>query len=70
MMARERAESNEEEDVEAGRVNAKKPASSECKLEDAVQRAMNDLEQERKKSERPGPHSAASRAQRKPLITR
>jgi hypothetical protein len=49
MVARGRAESNEEEGVEAGRVNAKKPASSDCKLEDAVQRAMNDLEREERR---------------------
>ncbi len=53
MVAGVRAESNEEEgaDVEAGRVNAMKPASSDPKLEDAVQRAMNDLERERRESD-------------------
>ena len=53
MMARVRTESNEEEsaDVETGRVNAARPASSDRTLEDAVQRSMNDLERERRESE-------------------
>lgn len=49
------AESNQDESagVEAGRVNAARPASSDRKLEDAVQRSVNDLEQERRERERP-----------------
>ena len=48
-----RTESNEEEsaDVEPGRVNATRSASSDRKLEDAVQRSVNDLERERRESE-------------------
>ena len=55
MMAGVVAESNQDEsaDVEAGRANAAKPASDR-KLEDAVQRSVNDLEQERKEREPPG----------------
>ena len=41
-------------DVEAGHINGAKPASSDRQLEDAVQRSVNDLEQERKERERSG----------------
>ena len=56
MAARVSAESNQDEGagVEAGRVNTAKPASSDRTLEDAVQRSVNDLEQERREREGPG----------------
>ena len=60
MVAGMRAESNEAKgesgEKEAGRGNAARPGTSDRKIEDAVQRAMKDLEVEREKreSERPG----------------
>ena len=56
MMAGVGAEPNQEEsaDVGAGRVNGARPASNDRQLEDAVQRSVNDLEQERRERDRPG----------------
>jgi hypothetical protein len=62
MVAGVRAETNEskseggeiEIEIEAGRGNAARLSSSDRKLEDAVQRAMNDLEQERERRESEG----------------
>ena len=56
MVAGAGAKGNEGEgaDVEAGRVNGAKPASRDRTLEDAVQRSVNDLEQERRERQGPG----------------
>ena len=56
MVAGVGAESNEDEraDVEERRVNTARPGGSDRKLEDAVQRSVNDLEQERREREGPG----------------
>lgn len=45
---------NESANVEAGRGNAAKPSSSDRKLEDAVQRSVNDLERERERRDSEG----------------